>query len=290
MPDKPRADSAFIIATRNRPDELLVTIESLVAQTLLPKELCIVDSSDETPVRAKIEAMCDGVGLPLDYHHPAPRGLTIQRNIGIDRTSGDPVFFIDDDVFMAPDCHEEVLKEYGRWGPELGGVRATPMRPARPPLVSIWWRKLFGIGGWWPEASGKMRAGFWVEGISEAAGVGKIEYMTGWFMSFRREVLAKERFDEALSGYGHKEDVDMTYRASCDYVLVQTPKALRSLPDDHVAPAVAPADADEPRQSVLPAPQEHAAGPASQGGSVVGLVGPLPAERGARPSSETLAS
>jgi glycosyltransferase involved in cell wall biosynthesis len=225
MTDKPPAGSAFVIATRNRPGELLTTIESLVSQTVLPAELCIVDSSDETPAREKIEQMCADVGLSLDYFHPAPRGLTIQRNIGVDRTSGDPIFFIDDDVFMAPDCHEEILKEYERWGPELGGVRATPTRPARPPLISVLWRKLFGIGGWWPEASGKMRSGFWVEGVSEAAGVRKLEYMTGWFMSFKREVFEHDRFDEALSGYGHKEDVDFTYRVSRRYVLLQTPKA-----------------------------------------------------------------
>ena len=194
-------------------------------QTVLPGELCIVDSSEETPARAKIEEMCQTVSVPLSYHHPAPRGLTVQRNYGIDRTSGDPVFLVDDDVYLEPDCHEEILKEYDRWGPELGGVRATPVRPARPPKVSIWWRKLFGIGGWWPEASGKMKPGFWVEGVSIASGVRKIEYMTDWFMSFRREVFEHERFDESLSGYGHKEDVDFTYRVSRRWTLLQTPKA-----------------------------------------------------------------
>jgi GT2 family glycosyltransferase len=151
--------------------------------------------------------------------------LTVQRNVGIARTDGDPVFFIDDDVSLAPDCHEAILAEYERWGPELGGVRATPVHPARPPLISVLWRKLFGIGGWWPEASGRMRPGFWVEGVSEAAGVRKLEYMTGWFMSFRRTVVEEFRFDEALSGYGHKEDVDYTYRVSRRYVLLQTPAA-----------------------------------------------------------------
>jgi GT2 family glycosyltransferase len=217
--------SAFIIATRNRPDELLRTVQSLVGQTVLPAELCIVDSSDATPARAAIEAMCAAVDLPLDYLHPTARGLTVQRNVGIDRTTGDPVFFVDDDVWLAPDCHEAILAEYRRWGPELGGVRATPVRPARPPLASVAWRKLFGIGGWWPEASGRMRAGFWVEGVSEAAGVRKLEYMTGWFMSFKREVFEHERFDEALSGYAHKEDVDFTYRVARRYTLLQTPKA-----------------------------------------------------------------
>lgn len=228
--ERKRAGSAFIIATRNRPDELLTSVESIVRQTVLPAELCIVDSSEESPARGKIEELCDTAGLHLDYHHPAPRGLTIQRNIGIDRTSGDPVFFVDDDVFMEPDCHEKILEEYDRWrsarGKPLGGVRATPKNPARPPVISILWRKLFGIGGWWPEASGRMRGGFWVEGISIAKGVRKIEYMTGWFMSFKREVFDHERFDESLSGYAHKEDVDFTYRVSRRYTLLQTPHAV----------------------------------------------------------------
>jgi GT2 family glycosyltransferase len=192
---------------------------------VLPAELCIVDSSDDAPARPQIEALCAEAGIALDYHHPAPRGLTIQRNIGVDRTQGDPVFFIDDDVWLAPDCHEQVLAEYERWGDELGGVRATPLRPARPSRLTIAYRKLFGIGGWWPENSGRVRAGFYAEGISEAAGVRKVEYFNGWFMSYRRKVFEHERFDEALAGYAYKEDIDFSYRVSRRFVLVQTPRA-----------------------------------------------------------------
>ncbi len=223
--DVRRAPSAFVIATRNRPDELLATVRSLAAQTVLPAELCIVDSSDDTPTRAEIESVCAAAGIKLDYHHPAPRGLTVQRNIGIDRTTGDPIFFIDDDVRLAPDCHEQVLAVYEAWGDRIGGVRASPMRPARPALVTRLYRRLFGIGGWWPEASGKVRPGFYAEGVSESAGVRRIEYFNGWFMSFRREVFDYERFDEALSGYGYKEDIDLSYRVSRRYTLLQTPAA-----------------------------------------------------------------
>jgi GT2 family glycosyltransferase len=225
MSDRRRAPSAFVIATRNRPDELMATVESLVAQTVLPAELCIVDSSDEAPARKGIEELCSAVDLPLDYRHPASRGLTVQRNIGIDHTSGDPVFFIDDDVWLAPDCHDKVLAEYERWGVRLGGARGAPIRPARPPLISRIWRRLFGIGGWWPENSGRMRPGFFVDGVSESAGVRRLEYLNGWFMSYRREVFDYERFDEALSGYAYKEDIDFSYRVSRRYTLIQTPHA-----------------------------------------------------------------
>ena len=226
MSERRRAPSAFIIATRNRPDHLLTTVKTLVAQTVLPDEFVIVDSSETTPTRAEIERLCKDEGLTLEYIHPAPRGLTVQRNVGIDATKGDPVFFIDDDVMMAPDVHEVILQEFSRWGPELGGVRATPARPPNPPWFSILWRKLFGIGGWWPEASGRMRGGFFVEGVSDSAGVRKIEYFNGWFMSYRRAIVERQRFDERLSGYAFKEDIDYSYRVIRNgYVLLQTPKA-----------------------------------------------------------------
>ncbi len=220
-----RAGSTFIIATRNRPKELLTTVRSLTAQTVLPAELCIVDSSEGAPVRAEIEGLCAEVGLALDYVHPAARGLPRQRNLALERTSGDPVFLIDDDVYLDSTCHEAVLAEYERWGEGVGGVRAAPMTPARPPRMSVLWRKLFGIGGWWPEASGKVRGGFWLEGTSESAGVKKQEAFVGYFMSYRRGVFDGERFDEALSGYASQEDIDFSYRVSRNRVLVQTPTA-----------------------------------------------------------------
>src|SRR5918999_2116159 len=225
MTGSKNADSTFIIATKDRPDDLLATVESLLAQTVIPQELCIVDSSEQTPTLKSIQELCSKAGLHLDYVHPAPRGLTVQRNIGIDRTNGDPVFLIDDDVSLAPDCHEEILAEYKRWGSELGGVRAAPINPARPPWYSVLWRRLFGFGGWWPEASGRLRSGLYIEAVSESVGVRKLDCFTGYFMSFRRKVFDFERFDEALSGYGHKEDIDFTYRVSRRFTLVQTPRA-----------------------------------------------------------------
>lgn len=222
-----RAGSCFIIATRNRQDHLVEAVRSVVGQTVLPAELCIVDSSEEPLGRDEIERLCVAAEVELDYVHPAPRGLTVQRNIGIERTTGDPVFLIDDDVTLAENVHEEILAEYGRWGPELGGVRGAPVHPPNPARLTIFWRRFFGMGGWWPEGSGRMRSGFFVEGVASSESVRKLEYFNGWFMSFRREVFERERFDEELAGYAFKEDIDFSYRvAKRGYLLVQTPKAL----------------------------------------------------------------
>lgn len=224
--DRRRARSCFIIATRHRRDHLVEAVRSVVAQTVLPAELCIVDSSEEPLGRAEVERLCAAAGIELDYVHPAPRGLTVQRNIGIERTTGDPVFLIDDDVTLAENVHEEILAEYERWGPELGGVRGAPVHPPNPSRLTILWRRLFGMGGWWPEGSGRMRPGFFVEGVASSESVRKVEYFNGWFMSYRREVFEHERFDEQLAGYAFKEDIDFSYRViKRGYLLVQTPKA-----------------------------------------------------------------
>jgi glycosyltransferase involved in cell wall biosynthesis len=224
--ERPTFGSCFVIATRNRSEHLLEAVRCITSQTVLPSELCIVDSSEVAPAREEIERLCDEAGVRLEYVQPAPRGLTVQRNLGIERTTGDPVFLIDDDVTFADDVHEEILAEYARWGPELGGVRGEATVPQRPARSTILWRRFFGMGGWWPEASGRMRAGFYVEGVSTSASVRRLEYFNGWFMSFRREVFEHERFDENLAGYAFKEDVDLSYRVvKRGYVLVQTPRA-----------------------------------------------------------------
>ena len=224
--DRPRAESCFVIATRNRHEPLVEAVRSIVEQTVLPAELCVVDASDEPLGRAEVERLCAEARIALDYVHPAARGLTIQRNIGIERTTGDPVFLIDDDVTFAPHVHEEILAEYARWGPELGGVRGAPVYAPSPSRLTVRWRKLFGMGGWWAEGSGKVRGGFFAEGVGSSTDVRAIEYMNGWFMSYRREVFEHELFDERLAGYAFKEDIDFSYRVTKrGYLLLQTPRA-----------------------------------------------------------------
>ncbi|HEU4450778.1 MAG TPA: glycosyltransferase [Gaiellaceae bacterium] len=215
-----------MIATRDRAGYLLDAVRSLVGQTVLPRELCIVDASEATPSRAAIEELCAEAGIELDYVHPAPQGLTVQRNLGVDRTAGDPVFLVDDDVRMEPTAHEEVLAEYERWGPELGGVRGTALRPpVQRPLPALW-RRVFGLDAWGPGGSGRVRPSFFADALTESGDVRRVESFNGWFMSFRRAVFEHERFDERLAGYAFREDTDFSYRVSKrGYVLLQTPRA-----------------------------------------------------------------
>jgi GT2 family glycosyltransferase len=224
--ERVRADSAVVIPTRNRPDDLLSTIEALLMQTVLPGEICVVDSGSETPSRKAIETLCREAEVRLDYFHPAPRGSTIQRNIGVERTRGDPIFFIDDDVLLAPDCHEQILKGFARNGAEVGGIAATPSRsPRRSLATSQRFVRVFGLGGCDRDNFARMKPGFWCEDVCNPTDVVRLECMRGLCMSFRRAVFEHERFDDILPGYALKEDVDFGYRVSRQYLLIQIPTA-----------------------------------------------------------------
>ncbi len=98
---------SIIICTRNRFDDFTKTFPSVTAQTRLPDELIVVDSSDEK----KLEAYLTSVKLPFPvrYFHTRP-GLTLQRNHGIHECSSDLIFFFDDDVDLDVNYLAEVEK------------------------------------------------------------------------------------------------------------------------------------------------------------------------------------
>ena len=225
MQDPTPRRSAFVIATKNRPDSLLTTVKSVISQTLPPAELCIVDASETAATRLDIEALCADARISLDYHHPAPGGLCRQRNIGIDRTTGDPVVFIDDDVQLVEDCHEKLLAEYDRAGPGVGGVCGSDLSPPRASVLPLLWRRLFGLSTWTPQGTGRMKPSFYVDAISRSETAKEVEYMNGWLMSCRRAVLEEERFDESMPGYAQKEDMDLAYRVSRRWKIIKTPQA-----------------------------------------------------------------
>src|SRR5690606_7408477 len=100
---------SVIICTRNRFDDFTKTLLSIVAQTRLPDELIVVDSSDEQ----RLERYLTSVKLPFPvrYFHTQP-GLTLQRNHGIRECENDLVFFFDDDMDLNTNYLAEVEKVF----------------------------------------------------------------------------------------------------------------------------------------------------------------------------------
>jgi len=203
---------SVIICTRNRFDDFMKTLPSVAAQTRLPNELIVVDSSDENKLE---EHFASGkLPFPVRYFHTQP-GLTLQRNHGIHECSSDLIFFFDDDVDLDVNYLAEVEKIFENdtahaVGAVGGKIVKTSSLPAQQKLEQFAFyvlRLIFGVVG---IRNGK----FYPSGMPSHSHTnqpsGYIECLSGCCMAFRREVFEKAKFDEALAHYGLMEDVDIS--------------------------------------------------------------------------------
>lgn len=203
---------SVIICTRNRFDDFAMTLPSIAAQTRLPDELIVVDSSDEN----KLETYLSSVKLsfPVRYFHTQP-GLTLQRNQGIRECSGDLLFFFDDDVSLDKSYLAEVDKVFTndtnrKIGAVGGKIANNPPRTLRMRFeIALFGfiRVVFGVVG---TRNGKFYPSGMPSHPRRNQPSGFIECLSGCCMAFRREVFEKAKFDEALAHYGLMEDVDIS--------------------------------------------------------------------------------
>ncbi len=121
-----------MIPTRGRPDYLAVALTSIAPQAQATRtEIVVVD--DAGPSSA-MQALVERAGARYEPH-PAPLGLNVARNTGVERTSGDLVVFVDDDVEVAPGWLGALL-EAARGHPEaevLAGPIHARLEGSRAP-------------------------------------------------------------------------------------------------------------------------------------------------------------
>jgi len=203
---------SVIICTRNRFDDFTKTLPSIAAQTRLPDELVVVDSSDEK----KLEEYLGSINMPFSvrYFHTQP-GLTLQRNHGIRECTNDLLFFFDDDVDLDKNYLAEVEKVFvsdtnhkiGAVGGKIVENELSTLRLKLEQFTFYVLRLIFGVVG---TRNGK----FYPSGMPSHPNAnqpnGFIECLSGCCMAFRREVFEKAKFDETLARYGLMEDVDIS--------------------------------------------------------------------------------
>ena len=199
---------SLVIATRQRPEMLAATLQTLRRCNPLPAELLVVDGDEARsaePVVARFEATATDV---IVRYLAASPGTSSQRNVGIAAATGDVVVFADDDVHFkagvfgalaAAYCDPEIVGATGRVFEEeerrVGGARTRV-------------RRLLG------QPEGTMTAFGYPRRITRPTVARDVEFMHGCLMSARREVALRSPFDENLPGYGLAEDEDFGYRLS----------------------------------------------------------------------------
>jgi glycosyltransferase involved in cell wall biosynthesis len=99
---------SVIIPTVERYSYLFTVLKHLQKQTIKPREVIVID---QTPVKLRQEQFVQDFGdIGLIYLTLETLGQCTSRNMGLLKSTGDYILFIDDDVELKPDVIEKHLK------------------------------------------------------------------------------------------------------------------------------------------------------------------------------------
>lgn len=223
-----------VISTRNRPEALALSIPLLIGQSRPPARLIVIDSSDDHASAAEAVATATAGWEGEVVVEASPPGLPLQRNRGLARVTAPVVVFPDDDSLFLPGALAEIMQVYeadtdGRIAAVCAAettdvpavvhdtaayrMRRDHMRDTVPRRMRRWLERR--VSALKPALSIGMSLNCrhplpdWCVGRDVVA----VEYMTGFRMSFRTEVIRPIGFDETLGGYALEEDVDASFTA-----------------------------------------------------------------------------
>lgn len=238
-------DYDVVVATRNRPEALKLSIPLILKQERPPHKLIIVDASDDHQLICKtIKKTVGASPVELLILNSQPN-IAHQRNIGLEHVKSPVVMFPDDDSLWWPGVAEAIMKIYERdTNHDIGGVCARETN--KPPSDMD-----MNMGGSYRMRTSdrirqkidRLRHKFdyrfcpdplWIHGRSRwnvrpfpqwltNVDSALVEFMGGFRMTFRTEVLRKYGFDEDLGryiGYSAYEDADASFKVLQEKLLV----------------------------------------------------------------------
>ena len=220
---------AFVVATKDRPEELRRLWRSLLAQSRLPDEVIIVDAS----VRPTALSAGPGAGPTLRVLPTPIASASRQRNSGLDAVSHGMtlVGFLDDDAVLEADAVDEMLRFWRLAGADVAGAAFNMVN--HPPLD---WPVLKRASlatrlGLYAARGGEMTASGFQTMIGPVTATAWTEWLPSGASVWRREIFDRFRLDEWFDGYSYLEDVDFSYRVGRTAKLaVVAPARYRHLP------------------------------------------------------------
>ncbi len=219
----------IVVATRNRPEALALSIPRFLRQTAAPARIIVVDSSDDpSGPRRAVEEAARGAPVEVTFIE-GPRGASRQRNVGVELVRAGIVMFPDDDSLWATDTAEEFLRVYdldtagavgavcglpvvgfdaidataaagGRYRISTGDVLDVKVARYRRHLAARTLPEPFVVLG------KSFHARWTLPPWCAEHDVVPVEWMTGFRMSFRTDAIRAAPFDENLSSYSLFED------------------------------------------------------------------------------------
>src|SRR4051794_4583113 len=189
---------AVLIPTFRRPEELARCLAALAAQRRRPDRVVVVARAEDEPTRRVAAA---SRGLTVERVLVEAPGQVAALNAGLDALREDVVAITDDDCIPRPDWLERIERHFAA-DPRLGGL-GGPDRLVQGGMPVVGARRSVGRVFWYGRFVGLHQLGI--------GPVRDVELLKGANMSYRREAVARLRFDTHLRGSGTEQHNDWAF-------------------------------------------------------------------------------
>lgn len=222
------ASVSVVTPTFHRPEEVVELLDNLSEQTLLPKEVIIVDGSTGDESQIALESKTAVTDYPFVVKYIRDGGGTAhQRNRGIEAAGGDYVALIDDDVRLEAEFLSEIVDVFeSDVEHEVGGIVGYRTNRHFTPESHERWRwyrrlrllKSFEAGRY------DFETGYPINNSMQPpfSGTRSVDFMTTACAVWRKSVFGNGlRFDPFFKDYGVLEDAHFSLRAGQRWKLLQ---------------------------------------------------------------------
>ncbi len=196
---------AYVVPTKDRPDDMRVLLASLQRQTRQPDQIIVVDGSDPA-----IEfVLAEFPDLHIDYVRVFPPSLAKQRNAGMAALRDDieVAGYLDDDLELMDQATEAMAGFWAENGETVGGAGFAI---ANQPVASA--NRLAALFLVDSPIPGKMLASGFNAQIPPLQATTPTDWLYGGATMWRRDVIEAFSYDEWYIGHGYLEDVDFSHR------------------------------------------------------------------------------
>lgn len=231
-----------LVATRNRADVLALSVPLFLGQSRPPQRVIVVDASDDhQATRLSLERAVGGNDRMVLLNGPV--GLARQRNMALQHSQADVVFFPDDDALWYRDAAEHAMRIYEQ--DETGQIAGISLTESRTPsiaglvpdqrtlkekLIYRFSATRHRVEQWFVKnpmtlLGRELLAARPIPAGAQTCHAPVVPCMRGFLMSFRRSIIQSIGFDETLAGYGLYEDYLASFRALQQGLLVDAEDA-----------------------------------------------------------------
>ena len=198
-----------VIPTKNRVEDLIKSVKSVLIQTRLPDELLIIDQSDNIIGQREIVNLLNANNNPLSLNYiydPKIKGLVDAKRVAISKTTGDIICFLEDDVVLEVDYFLNMQASFME-RPEMMGCCGVVTNLPKLSNGYVLFFHFFHRGIFFDRRVG-------VYGYTEKLNDKLIpsNYLSGGISAFRRPVFDVVKFDVS-NNFHMLEDIDFSMRA-----------------------------------------------------------------------------